>query len=365
MKKILLLTIFCFFQVALFSQQSEYRNKIKGPESILGDRCKEYKKLISSTPGDIKFDVIVQDRQITLIFPSEKQFKKLFDDSFDGIAVDIIDKNQYSCGKNNEFLDAWPNRGLMLDPVFKNKLLKNYVLTDQNTVSVDIGFLPYSFEPENVEYNILILQKKALCDYQSTVGLQTKNWTLLKNGLYWDTVPRSRKEFSDRFFQKSITFRIPFNKNKSTYDSADIKPLYDSLNVTNYEITDVWIKTYSSVEGTYKENNYLQFARAQSIIQALEKFQTNKIKPHIKPSENWSQFAGSIENTEFEYLRNYSKKEVKSILSTDKLLLTKIEPILAKQRFAEIKLDLRLKKSILKTLNYSFHFLMKLSEKVI
>ncbi|MCX2742604.1 hypothetical protein OO013_01940 [Mangrovivirga sp. M17] len=348
MNKILLLATFCLFHTVIFSQQSDYRNKIKGPKSLFGDRCKEYNNIVTSFPRDIRFDIVVLDRQIILTFPSEKHFKKLFDDSFDGVAVDIIDKNQYSCIDNNELLSAWPNRGLLLDPVFKNELLKYYVLTELNTVAVNIGFLPYSFEPENVECNLLVLQKKALCSYESTAGLEMESWALLNTGLYWDTIPRQQEEFSDRFFEKSITFKIPFNKNKSTYDSTDIKPLYDSLNVTDYEITDIWIKAYSSVEGTVKENDYLQFARAKSIIKALEKYQTNKIKPHIKTSENWSQFARSIRNTEFEFLRNLSKEEVKNKLFTDKILLNKIEPLLAKQRYAEIKLDLRLRKSILK-----------------
>jgi hypothetical protein len=81
-------------------------------------------------------------------------------------------------------------------------------------------------------------------------------------GFYFDTLTnKSAFDTSlteqERYIlqNKVLRFEIPFEKNKSEYSSADIKPLYDSLNLTDFNIKKITIRAYSSIEGNEERNN--------------------------------------------------------------------------------------------------------------
>ncbi|NMM50126.1 hypothetical protein [Marinigracilibium pacificum] len=345
------LTIIVFFIYGIgICQNNDFRDNIKGSKGLLSDRCKEYNIIVESLPNDMVFDLEVIDRQIKLLFPSEEYFQLLFDDTFDGIAIDIIDQDQYSCESIDNIPSSWPSKGMMIEPVYKNELLNSYTINEENKVVVSVGTIPNSLDAGNVECNLMILQKKALCDYVTNPGVLQETRNFIPTKLYWDTIT-SNTEINAFSFDKSIYFKIPFKKGKSRYNTSEIQELYDSLQISNYDITDIWIEAFSSVEGTVRENTDLQFARAKSITEALESYQTLKIHPHIKASENWKEFAKSISNTKFEFLKKLSQEQVKEKLKKDRKLLLELEPILSKQRYAEIRLDLRVKNNVINNPN--------------
>lgn len=215
-----------------------------------------------------------------------------------------------------------------------------------------MGKVPDKYLDKDVEFNIIFLKNKYLCYYNSFFDLKTYRWDLLDMGFYFDTLTykstfdTSLSEQEKYVLQnKVLKFEIPFEKNKSEYSSLDIKPLYDSLNLTDYNIKKITIRTYSSIEGNEVRNNQLQQERAQSIVSALQSYQKPSIVTEILVSENWVDFLKDISLTQYSYLAELSKDEIKEKLK-DKNLVLQLEPYLQKHRKAIIILDLQKKTNI-------------------
>lgn len=131
-------------------------------------------------------------------------------------------------------------------------------------------------------------------------------------------------------------------KNKSNYSQKDIQPLYDSLQLTNFNIKSISIRSYSSIEGETVRNLELQQLRSESIINAIQAFQNPSITNSISTSENWVEFLNDISGTPYDYLSKLSKNEIKEKLKNKKLS-NELEPFLQKHRKAIIVLELQKK----------------------
>jgi hypothetical protein len=172
-------------------------------------------------------------------------------------------------------------------------------------------------------------------------------------GLYTDTllnvdVTDDTAKKVQNFYTKKLQFSIPFLKGKTTYNTSDLQPLYDSLQLKDYSIKSISIRAYSSVEGATQVNNQLQKQRAQSIIKALQQFQSPEIKTTITSSENWIEFYDDIARSPFKELASLGKTEIKKKL-LDKALLDQVEGYLSNHRKAVITIYLNKRTGFEKT----------------
>jgi hypothetical protein len=173
-------------------------------------------------------------------------------------------------------------------------------------------------------------------------------WDLLKTGMYMDTL--TREEISDKYKEvsKTLHFEIPFEKNKTEYNPNTIKPLYDSLNISDYNIKKISIQAYTSVEGSYEKNLFLQNKRAESIVKALASYQDVALESEVKANENWVEFLEDISQSPYKHLAALSKDEIKTQLASNQLYV-KLEPLLSRHRKAVIELQLEKKIKLLKS----------------
>jgi hypothetical protein len=136
---------------------------------------------------------------------------------------------------------------------------------------------------------------------------------------------------------------VPFLKGKSSYSAADIKPLYDSLNLDGYSIKKIDIRAFSSVEGSNEVNQRLQQQRAESIIKAIESIQKKKIPTDVQTSENWLEFMRDISKSQQAYLGSLDKEAIRDRLKPNTKLVDSLELVLSKHRKAVVTIFLDLK----------------------
>ena len=139
--------------------------------------------------------------------------------------------------------------------------------------------------------------------------------------------------------RKALHFTIPFERNKAEYSPADLQPMRDSLRLTDFTIKRIVIEAYSSVEGPEDRNLELQQKRAQSIVDAMQTYQSQGIVTEVHASENWVEFLSDVLLTPHAALAGMSKAAIKEKL-TDKRLADALEPMLAHHRKAVITLEL-------------------------
>ncbi len=342
MKKILfaiLIFLFCFSSIKaqnsfdiIFTQNSNQDNK-----------CSYFNSYFKNKPKEVGFSIVRENNKLYFQVTDKAWAMNLFKKSGDGIAIDVVAKSRYECDKNVEDTQI---RGVILKPVYAQQLVRGFKPAKDDRFQTFVGTVPENLKDEELEFNILFLNNKVLCRYQSIYNLESYPWGLLDMGVYLDSlvykserITNSNDKFSTKY--KKLNFVIPFKKNKSAYLPEDIKPLYDSLKLTDFNIKKINIKAYSSIEGSLERNLELQKQRASSIAKSLQSFQKPDIVTEISSSENWVEFLNDITTSKYEYLKELSKKEIKQKLVS--ALSTEIEVYLQNHRKAVIILDLEKK----------------------
>lgn len=312
-------------------------------------KCSECKEFFQSLPLEVQIGVQRDELNNLYFYVSHSAwFEELFEKKTDGIAIDIVKKERYNCDKER-INKKKVIKGSLQKPIYLKELREKIIPNQSGAVVVEIGKVPSRFINDEVEFNLVILKNRYLCHYQNFYDLETYKWDLLDMGMYLDTL--TYHEGNDKSLtkqekyilsHKTLRFEIPFAKGKHTYSSEDIQPLYDSLSLTNYTIQKISIRAYSSVEGDVKSNLELQNRRANSIVSALQKFQTPQINNKIIVAENWVEFLNDIAVTNYASLSDLSKDEIKEKLK-EKKIASQLEPYLQNHRKAIVVLELQRK----------------------
>ena len=332
-KFFLLLFLFPFFG---WSQNDYQKIRLKSGE-IKERQCKKYHKLTDKIPEDIRFYVDIENRNIVLTYPSDSLFKKIFNHGKDGIGIELVHRSQIDC-INEPVTDENGFYGQLLPPVFKKELKRRKHTDEYGNLSVVVGELPEGYDATNSECNLLIIQRKNLCDYRRFSFLAYTNWDFLDMPLYADSIPEGVKP--NLQLQEMATFEILFGLNETTIAPEDLKHLIDSIRQSQFYVKAIEVIGYASVEGTTQVNEELQQARANNLAKALQQEQDSTIQLRVKSFENWQQFAADVKGTPFEYLLKLDKAQVKQELINRKNDL-QLQALLEKQRKVTAKFYLQ------------------------
>ena len=345
LKYILSTFIFLFVINHSFSQEDNYRIVFPKTEAERNKACNNCFNVFRQKPKEVKFSIINENGSLYFETNDRKWFSQLFKNNTDGLAIDVVAKDIYDC--NVTTIERGQISGTLLKPVYSQRLKSGLRPNGKDRFKVLIGKIPSELKGKELEYNILFLGNKTLCRYQVIYNLKAFKWDLLDMGMYLDSVSfKNQKlvsggEENVKIRHKTLKFKIPFEKNKSVYSPEDIKPVYDSLNLTDFNIKTINIKAYASVEGSLERNVELQEGRANSIAKAIQTYQKPTIKTDISSSENWVEFLNDIQGTKHESLKSLSKAQIKAKLVG--AFSSEMEPYLKNHRKALITLELEKK----------------------
>ncbi len=265
---------------------------------------------------------------------------KLIADGNDRLLIYIIELSQFPCGTSYNISaggNAQADLSIALRPVNLARLkAKGDLMIDK---------LPKGFS-ENFEIGIKVAKycdEKLKCEvwgfYDKLYRLEPYFTPAKYNDLPLLLDTQTAKTPEPYVEQKSLSFKIPFERNKFDFKQDDISPFIDSLNEPRFTISNIQIVAYSSVEGDSVKNQQLQEKRAASIVKVLEQQQNGtKINYTVKQGNAWDIFKKQIVLTNWYYLADSSQQYVRKRLDSDTMLLRKIEPLLKEERFATIEM---------------------------
>ncbi|WP_233164126.1 hypothetical protein [Snuella sedimenti] len=337
------MSLFLLLSASYVLSQNTY--DIVFPGTDRDQKCKLCFQIFNQKPSEVKFSIKRENDKLFFEVNDRNWFNLLFNNAGDGVAVDIVMKDRYAC--ESEPINNTQIKGDLLKPVYSKELKSGLKTYDDNRFRVLVGKIPDGLLNDKLEFNILFLSNKNLCRYYVIYDLEFYAWDLLDMGMYLDSLTYSPKEIkasADKDYvirNKTLKFKIPFKKNKSSYSQADIKPIYDSLRLTDFNIKTINIKAYASIEGVAHRNIELQQLRANSIVSALQSFQKSTIKTQVSSSENWVEFFNDIKGTKYEFLSSLTKEGVREKIAG--ALSREMEPIFKNHRKAVLELELEKK----------------------
>ena len=291
----------------------------------------------------------VENGQIYLEYANLKDLKRLLKKTKDGLAVDVVQKSQYEKADYNIVDNNFQNKGIMGKVIAKDQVFaKNLVKPDPkakkkvkiNKLKIEMGkFNPKITGP--YELNLIVVQDGHVC--------KTVTRSYLEKGDQESSTPVGiipadstvglKPAFEPKSESSILNFTIPFEKNKSEFKPEDIAPFIKALNEPDFMIDGLYIYAYSSIEGDAGANAKLQRKRAESVTNVLQSMQQNKITPNIETKDSWVLFELEMEDGKYADLVKLGKEKAIKKINNDGALLNELEPVLAKQRFAQMVMD--------------------------
>jgi outer membrane protein OmpA-like peptidoglycan-associated protein len=338
-----LVIIFALFLSSFIHSQNNLGFSLPTTNAERNQKCNYFSNAFKEKPKEVGFNIRREGNKLFFSTNDKKWWSTVFKKSGDGIAIDVVSKSRYACDKE---LKVSQIKGTVLRPVFAQKLMRGFkARATSKSAQTFVGTIPDELLKEELEFNILFLSNKMLCRYQTIYNLESYPWELLDMGVYLDSLMYKDKKIrsSDSFITKykTLKFSIPFEKNKAEYSSEDIKPLYDSLRLTDFNIKKIQIKAYASIEGSLQRNLELQEKRANSIVKSLQTFQKSNIITEVSSSENWVEFLNDVSKTKYKNFAKLSKQSIKQkVVGT---ISKALEKYLKNHRKAVITLELEKK----------------------
>ena len=287
-------------------------------------------------------NLVIKGTDIYFTHPNVKALKRIIGKKGDAVAVDIVQHAQFDCKKQNDVDFDFQNRGIMLKPVTFDKMLKKNEVTDKKNKSLNtyIGTVP-NMVSTPFEVNLIIIKNGTICRTAIKTNLQTPSigyqakTTLIPDldGIQTtiNYIPEAEKT--------NLEMNIPFDKNKFSYEPKDIQPFIDALQTPRFIIDTIFITAYTSLEGSDRSNSDLQKKRSESIVQAMKKMQSKQNIPYfIEYNDGWDLFVKDVAGTQYSNLASRSKEDARYAINQGKAQKD-LEPMLAKHRFANIKIS--------------------------
>ena len=163
------------------------------------------------------------------------------------MALDIISRSQFECGVGNKIYPSKIHMGIMSPAVSKSQIFGKNERKESNEIEVSLGPIPDYVDTNNVEFNLLMIKQNCLCQTITYSSLGGENLRSLDLNFMMDTLSVSSRADS---VLNQLTFVVPFERNKTQYNIADIKPFLDSLSLNRFDLKKIEIEAYSSLDGS-------------------------------------------------------------------------------------------------------------------
>jgi outer membrane protein OmpA-like peptidoglycan-associated protein len=318
--------------------------KLLTPDAKSCKNCEKWKNYDVLQKG-----LKVENGKIYLEYANLKDLKRLLKKTKDGLAVDIVQRSQYEKENYNIVDNNFQNKGIMGKVIAKDQVFaKNLIKPDPkakkkvkiNKLKIEMGkFNPKITGP--YELNLIVVQDGHVC--------KTVTRSYLEKGDQESSTPVGiipadstvglKPAFEPKSESSILNFTIPFEKNKSEFKPEDVAPFIKALNEPDFVIDGLYIYAYSSIEGDANSNAKLQRKRAESVTKVLQSMQQNKITPNIETRDSWNLFELEMEDGKYSELVKMGKDKAIKKINSDRALVEELEPTLAKQRFAQMVMD--------------------------
>ncbi len=306
------------------------------------------KKVARKMPNvwDLQSGLSVNDNgEIVFKYNDLKKFKRFMKGSKDGLAVDVVQPEQFACGSENIADYSRNNIGIMTKRLWSKKLYKNNMAPGEGRknkvtkLEVVLGLFPAGLNPSDVEMNLMVIKEKSVCANIPRSYVDNKIYDFVpKIGLLPDTILASgMKEYSPKAIKDRLSFKIPFEQGKSDYKPEDMRDVIAALDEPDFFIDKIFIRAYSSLEGSMETNKRLQKKRAESIVDALAKNQNASIIDSIVTAPNLKDLQDAVRGTSFQSLCDMDLNSAISYVNSNQ---KKLEPYLKQTRYADITMDI-------------------------
>jgi hypothetical protein len=297
------------------SDQIKLPSEFKNPEFSWGVRPAEFTCKDEPVVYETMFlanSVVQYGDSIFFQFHDMEFFKNVITGDNDGIAIDIVLREQLPCHKENQFHSSAVYDGEMQEPVYKYDLFKNNQSDNPKKILVKVGHVPKYLANKQWDANVIIINDNKLCDYSIPVEVPSAIIPLIPHKIYYeeDTLEKQWNTAQEVTISDTFHLELYYERREGNFSSYNMDELVALSQWQDY-IQEVRVECFASVEGKRWMNDKLLAKRHTAVSQLIsESFPSiNSVK--IDTAENWKMMYDQISSGQLSELEGRSKKDIK------------------------------------------------------
>lgn len=270
--------------------------------------CDKEFKSYSNLVMNMGNNLTIEGNEVSLYYHDIAYFKEIFSGSNDGIAIDLISKNQLLCGEPNK-LDFSPvYDGILLEPYFSAEMLANNRAESDYRIITKVGDIPSNLQGNEYLPSVVLIKNGKSCKYIYPAFVNRKDYEL--RPFEPITVDEPRVELVNEGVVRSQIVNYNFKTNLTS--AVELPKIIEY----NNKIHSIQINSFSSVEGDSIHNAYLHNSRANFIKNHVSsKLKVSSDSFAISAKENWDQMNFQLNYFERDELAKLSHDSLKVILA--------------------------------------------------
>ncbi|MBL4861905.1 MAG: CAP domain-containing protein, partial [Crocinitomicaceae bacterium] len=280
--------------------------------------------------------VQVDGSSIYLYYHDLEFFKNVIRNDNDGLAIDVVLREQLPCGKENQFHISRVHDGEMQRPIYKHDIFRNNIADNPKKIRVKIGEVPAYLRNQQWEANLIIISDNKLCDYSVPVEVPSDIFPLLELKPYFDMNDEldSHKKSAFIRIKDSMHVELFYERSQKRFFSHSAEELNRMLGWNQF-IKNVRVDCFASVEGAKWFNLQLLEDRVGSASSLLMESYFDLDKVSFSSAENWDLMEKQIKQYSLQKLKNKTEPQIRYFLKKNKSSLT--DSLLFAQRKTHIR----------------------------
>lgn len=311
------------YAAQVFSSEEIHLPKaFKNPERSWGVRPSEFTCKDETQRYETMFfanSIVVEGDSVYFYFHDIKFFRNVINKDNDGLALDIVLREQLPCDKENQFHISTIYDGEMQRPIYKYDIYRKDESNNPKKIKIKLGVVPDHLKNKQWEPNIIIINNNKLCDYSFPVEVPSAIFPLLKLKPYYDLNDslHSPNEITSVHLHDSIHVELMYERSQKQFSALDINE-FTRLLSWNQFIHHLDVDCFASVEGATWFNDRLLEDRTKSVSTLLlnNGFAPGKITIHS--AENWTEMGSQIDVYSIDNLKHKTKPQIKYFLKKNK-----------------------------------------------
>ncbi|MEQ8910574.1 MAG: CAP domain-containing protein [Vicingaceae bacterium] len=277
-----------------------------GIEPYKKEACDKFLDKHGTLPQLFSDALEVKDNEVYFSFHSLHLFKHIFENGGDGIAIDLVARDQFACGGSNRLFPGEINRGLLLKPSKKAKLYNANEKMEENKVWVSIAELPDFYKSEDYELNAIIIKDGVACETVPYNRIKTLNLKEIENRylLAGDTL---KVGYS---WEDSLSFEIPLNSETEKEQALD--QMKQKLTDLNFLAEEIYIKRFVPPSDT----KVSEADSSSELNKMLSAFSDSTHRLEVEVEQDWQSYQEFQDNSFYQIeTKGMKKPEVERYLA--------------------------------------------------
>lgn len=264
-----------------FVVQNQLSNNTFGLVKAPEDCEKEYEQfsnLVLNMGNDLK----IEGNEVVLYYHDIGYFNKLFFRPNDGVAIDLVSREQLECGKPNQLDMSQVYDGILLKPYYSNEMVAANRAESDYRVITKVADIPEHLLSREFSPSLILIKNGKACKNIYPALLPSDDYELRPLD------PVIKDEPSVRLVQEGIIYSQVINYDFKTNITKPVK--LPHIEKHDAKIHSVKIQSYSSVEGDSIHNAFLHNSRADFIkehVHSNTKIANDLLT--IDAKENWDE----------------------------------------------------------------------------